>query len=422
MSPRTSAWLAWSLSAAFVLLSVPLYWSTSPSAVLLSVPQIVAVLTLAALVLAFSSVGALIVARRPGNRIGWILCAAGLTIGATTLASGYAVFSLAGPSRLPGTEWAAWIAYWIWVPGVGPAMTFGLLLFPDGRLPSRRWRVVGWLSMVALATLAFGSAFTPGPLSDYPEVNNPLGLAPLEGSVLEDGGVGWVLLPASVVISAVSIAVRYRRATGEQRQQIKWFVFAGVLIAVGWAASLVAQDATSDSGGLLVVVSLLLGITSLLGIPVAVGIAILRHRLYDIDLIINRTLVYGALTAMLALVYLGGVVLLQQAFRALTGHESQLAVVASTLTIAALFNPLRRRIQSFIDRRFYRRKYDAAKTLEAFSARLREEPDLDRLGKDLGDVVTETLQPEHVSLLLRPDTEPRDNMKKRAPIREAGHD
>jgi hypothetical protein len=170
--------------------------------------------------------------------------------------------------------------------------------------------------MVALATLAFGSAFTPGPLSDYPEVNNPLGLAPLEGSVLEDGGVGWVLLPASVVISAVSIAVRYRRATGEQRQQIKWFVFAGVLIAVGWAASLVAQDATSDSGGLLVVVSLLLGITSLLGIPVAVGIAILRHRLYDIDLIINRTLVYGALTAMLALVYLGGVVLLQQAFRA----------------------------------------------------------------------------------------------------------
>src|SRR5215204_6150750 len=402
MSPRISArlaWSVWALSVALAILSVPLYWSPSPSAVLLGVPQIVAVLALAALVLAFSTVGALIVARRPGNAIGWILCAAGLTIGATTLASGYAVFSLAGPSRLPGTEWAAWFAYWIWVPGVGPAMTFGLLLFPDGRLPSRRWRVVGWLAVVALATLAFGSAFTPGPLSDYPEVNNPLGLALLNGSVLEDGGVGWVLLPASVVISAVSIAVRYRRATGEERQQIKWFVFASVLLAVGWSA----QNVTSGSGELQVTFSYLLGITSLLGIPVAVGIAIHRHRLYDIDHIINRTLVYGALTAMLALVYLGGVVLLQQAFRGLTGQESQLAIVASTLAIAALFNPLRGRIQTFIDRRFYRRKYDARKTLEAFSNKLREETDLEALNNDLVGMVRETMQPAHVSLWLRRD-------------------
>jgi len=402
MSPRISArlaWSVWALSVALAILSVPLYWSPSPSAVLLGVPQIVAVLALAALVLAFSTVGALIVARRPGNAIGWILCAAGLTIGATTLASGYAVFSLAGPSRLPGTEWAAWFAYWIWVPGVGPAMTFGLLLFPDGRLPSRRWRVVGWLAVVALATLAFGSAFTPGPLSDYPEVTNPLGLALLKESVLEDGGVGWVLLPASVVISAVSIAVRYRRATGEERQQIKWFVFASVLLAVGWSA----QNVTSGSGELQVTFSYLLGITSLLGIPVAVGIAILRHRLYDIDHIINRTLVYGALTAMLALVYLGGVVLLQQAFRGLTGQESQLAIVASTLAIAALFNPLRGRIQTFIDRRFYRRKYDARKTLEAFSNKLREETDLDALNNEMVGVVRETMQPAHISLWLRPE-------------------
>ena len=402
MSPRISArlaWSVWALSVALAILSVPLYWSPSPSAVLLGVPQIVAVLALAALVLAFSTVGALIVARRPGNAIGWILCAAGLTIGATTLASGYAVFSLAGPSRLPGTEWAAWFAYWIWVPGVGPAMTFGLLLFPDGRLPSRRWRVVGWLAVLALATLAFGSAFTPGPLSDYPEVTNPLGLALLKESVLEDGGVGWVLLPASVVISAVSIAVRYRRATGEERQQIKWFVFASVLLAVGWSA----QNVTSGSGELQVTFSYLLGITSLLGIPVAVGIAILRHRLYDIDHIINRTLVYGALTAMLALVYLGGVVLLQQAFRGLTGQESQLAIVASTLAIAALFNPLRGRIQTFIDRRFYRRKYDARKTLEAFSNKLREETDLDALNNEMVGVVRETMQPAHISLWLRPE-------------------
>jgi hypothetical protein len=149
----------------------------------------------------------------------------------------------------------------------------------------------------------------------------------------------------------------------------------------------------------------LLGITSLLGIPVAVGIAILRHRLYDIDHIINRTLVYGSLTALLVLVYLGGVVLLQQAFRALTGQESQVAVVASTLTIAALFNPLRRRIQTFIDRRFYRRKYNARKTLEAFSARLHDETDLGRLGDEMVGVVRETMQPTHVSLWLRSETD-----------------
>ncbi len=411
MRPRTSArlaWSAWALSAAFALLSVPLYWSTSPSAVLLGVPQIVAVVALAALVMAFSTVGALIVARRPANGVGWILCAAGLSIGFTTLASGYAVLSLAASSGLPAMEWAAWFAYWIWIPGVGPAMTFGLLLFPDGRLPSRRWRVVGLLAVIALATLAFGSAFTPGPLSDYPEVNNPLGLAPLEGSVLEDGGVGWVLLSASVVISAVSLVVRYRGATGEERQQIKWLVFAGALVAVGWAASGVAQDAASGSGAL-GALSLLLGITSLLSIPAAVGIAILRHSLYDIDLVINRALVYGALTASLALLYFGGVTATQAVVRTLTDQEQQpqLAIVASTLVIAALFNPLRRRIQTYIDRRFYRRKYDARKTLEAFSSKLREETNLNALSADLVGAVRETMQPAHVSLWLRPDPAPK---------------
>ena len=250
-------------------------------------------------------------------------------------------------------------------------------MFPDGRLPSRRWRVVGWLSVVALVTLACGSAFTPGPLSDYPEIDNPVGLAPLEGSVLEDGGFGWGLL------SAVSIAVRYRGATGEERQQIKWLAFAGVLIAVGWSASWVVQDAPFASGGLLGVVSLLLGVTSLLGIPVAVGIAILRHRLYDIDLVINRTLVYGSLTVLLALVYFGIVTATQTTFQALTGQDQQpqLAIVASTLVIAALFNPLRRHIQAYIDRRFYRRNYDARKTLEAFSSTLRDETDLEALSE-----------------------------------------
>jgi hypothetical protein len=409
MSHRAASWLArsvWALSLVFVLLSVPLYWSTSPSAVLVGVPQIVAVLPLAGLVLAFSTVGALIVARLPGNPIGWILCAAGLSIGFTTLASGYAVFSLAAHDLMPGTEWAAWFAYWIWVPGVGPAMTFGLLLFPDGRPPTRRWRIGGLLAAVSLAALGFGLAFTPGPLPDYPEVDNPVGVAFIEGSALEDGGVGWFLLSACVVICAVSMAVRYRRTTGEQRQQIKWFVFASVLIAGGWAASWAAQDAASGSAGAWGVVSLMLGIGSLLGIPAAVGIAILRHHLYDIDVIINRTLVYGSLTASLVAAYFGGVVGLQYAFRVLTGGESQLAVVASTLAIASLFTPLRRRIQTFIDRQFYRKKYDARKTLEAFTAQLRDETNLEALSNDLVGVVRETMQPSHISLWLRPDVGP----------------
>jgi hypothetical protein len=409
MSHRAASWLArsvWALSLVFVLLCVPLYWSTSPSAVLVGVPQIVAVLPLAGLVLAFSTVGALIVARLPGNPIGWILCAAGLSIGFTTLASGYAVFSLAAHDLMPGTEWAAWFAYWIWVPGVGPAMTFGLLLFPDGQPPTRRWRIGGLLAAVSLAALGFGLAFTPGPLPDYPEVDNPVGVAFIEGSALEDGGVGWFLLSACVVICAVSMAVRYRRTTGEQRQQIKWFVFASVLIAGGWAASWAAQDAASGSAGAWGVVSLMLGIGSLLGIPAAVGIAILRHHLYDIDVIINRTLVYGSLTASLVAAYFGGVVGLQYAFRVLTGGESQLAVVASTLAIAALFTPLRRRIQTFIDRQFYRKKYDARKTLEAFTAQLRDETNLEALSNDLVGVVRETMQPSHISLWLRPDVGP----------------
>ena len=201
--------------------------------------------------------------------------------------------------------------------------------------------------------------------------------------------------------------MRFRRSRGEEREQIKWIAFAASLMAilflVGFGGSLLAQGAAEPLW--LKVLSDAVSL-SYVGVPVAVGFAVLRYRLYDIDVIINRTLVYGALTAMLALVYFGGVATTQTIFRALTGQEQQpqLAIVASTLIIAALFNPLRRRIQAFIDRRFYRRKYDAAKTLAAFSAKLRDETDLDTLRDDLVGVVMETVQPAHVSLWLRPDT------------------
>jgi hypothetical protein len=219
------------------------------------------------------------------------------------------------------------------------------------------------------------------------------------------------LLPVCVLASAVSLVLRYRRSGGEERQQVKWIAFAasfvGLVTLITVASTQMFAPESLDTAGtqplwleLLQDVELL----SLAGVPVAVGFAILRHRLYDIDVVINRTLVYGSLTAMLVAVYYGSVVILQYIFRALSGGESQFAIVASTLAIAALFNPLRRRVQGFVDRRFYRRKYDAAKTLADFGVRLREETDLETLGSDAVRVVQETMQPAHVSLWLRPDS------------------
>src|SRR5215204_2007272 len=221
-----------------------------------------------------------------------------------------------------------------------------------------------------------------------------------------------VLVPLCILVSAISLVLRFLRSEGEQREQIKWLAFAASILGLGFSSYIipsvfVVEDPTGGAGPLWVNLLEDAVTLSFAGIPVAVGIAILRYRLYDIDVIINRALVYGPLTAMLVLCYFGAVVFLQAAFRSLTGQESTLAVVASTLVIAALFNPLRRRIQSFIDRRFYRRKYDARKTLEAFSARLRDKTDLQALNGELAKVVKETMQPTHVSLWLRPEASPK---------------
>jgi hypothetical protein len=204
------------------------------------------------------------------------------------------------------------------------------------------------------------------------------------------------------LISAASLFVRRLRARGVERQQLKWFTYAVAITVSGFILTYTISEAVGSvwlrwAGNVITVVGVL-------GIPISMGIAILRYRLYEIDLLINRTLVYGSLTAMLVGVYVGGIVVLRGLLRTLTGQESQLAIVASTLAVAALFNPLRHRMQAFIDRRFYRSKYDARQTLEAFSAKLRDETDLDALSDDLVGVVRETMQPAHVSLWLRPDT------------------
>jgi hypothetical protein len=340
-------------------------------------------------------VGALLVAKRPANLIGWIMSAIALIVGIFPASETYAAYVMTTrgqPDALAVV--GAWANSWYWLLLFALTFVYLPLLFPDGRLPSRRWLPVavlpgiGTVSVVVLGALA---ETLPGQTFDY-RIDNPIGiegLAPVEelpvfvvlGGLFAVGAVGAV----------ASVAVRFRRSRGIERQQLKWFLYAAAPILIIPVGDYLPGIVDALAFGWV-----------LIGLPVAIGIAVLRYRLFDIDLVINRTLVYGVSTATLAAFYFGGVVVLQTAFRYLTGQGSQLAVVGSTLAIAALFNPLRRRVQDFIDRRFYRRKYDAAKTLEIFSTRLRDETDLDALSNDLVAVARETLQPAYVSLWLRP--------------------
>ena len=350
--------------------------------------------------LAFLTVGALVASRRPENPIGWIFCTIALSNFLWAFGWQYAVYALVtGPGSLPGGRVMAWLGTgWSATLGWGLMATFVPLLFPTGRLPSPRWRPVAWLAAALLVLGMLALAFTPGPVSEEgPPVPNPAGLESIGGALVLVEGLAVPFLMVIMVASVSSVVLRFRRSRGEERQQIKWFAFAIVLLVGSIVLGILANFAPGF--GAFTNALQVLGVSS---VPVAVGIAILRYRLYDIDRIVNRTLVYGVLTVTLVLLYLGGVVGLQYVLRTFTGQESQLAIVASTLVIAALFNPMRRRIQEFIDRRFYRRRYDATRVLAAFGTRLRDEVDLDTLSDDLLAVVRETVQPVRASLWLRP--------------------
>jgi hypothetical protein len=418
MSRRTASWLAWSvaaLSMVMFLASVAFFVLTraaqaeAPSSLVTS--RSIIDLLVSVPFLAFPLMGALIASRRPHNPIGWICLAVGLLWMLLGLFDYYGVYGLANPDTVPFPVVIYALVEWLWLPTVGLLAIYLLLLFPNGRLPSRRWRPLSWLSGAVIVLLGVDSVLAPGELTDLEGVRNPFGL---EGAPwLVDAEIVLLLLFVGCILaSAVSLILRYRHSGGEVRQQIKWIALAGSVVGLLLSTVLgliIVSEVMRGSGdstplwlqGLLFVMLL-----SFTGVPVAIGFAVLKYRLYDIDLLINRTLVYGSLTVSLAVVYFGGVTVTQAIFRALTGQEEQpqLAVVGSTLVIAALFNPLRRGIQSFIDRRFYRKKYDAAKTLEAFSAKLRDETDLEALNGELVRVVRETMQPVHVSLWLRPDS------------------
>jgi hypothetical protein len=402
MSRRAASYLAWSLCTLCVALAM-----ASLILGLLNGRTLVEIfiawsITFATLIVSFSVIGALIASHRPENPIGWIFLAVGCCYGLLSAGDEYAIYALlTNPGALALGAEASWLGQWIWAPGLGLILVFLPLLFPEGHPPSPRWRPVGWLGGLSIVLAVVSSTIVL-----WPE----RGPALVTGDESPSHVLDVVLLFAAVPMlfvaglgAVISLLVRFRRAREEERQQIKWFASAAALTLI-WII-VFGQSTLRGLPEAMVALSSLLVIPS---IPIATGVAILRYRLYDIDVIINRTLVYGSLTVILVGLYFGGIVVLQRVFVLLTGERSTLAVVTSTLLIAALFNPLRRRIQGFIDRRFYRRKYDAAKTLEAFSAKLRDETDLDALSGDLVGVVRETMQPAHVSLWLRPDAAPRD--------------
>jgi hypothetical protein len=371
---------------------------------------------LAIIAVSFSVVGALIASQRPENPIGWIFLAEGFCYGLLSAGDQYAVYALlTNPGALPLGAEASWLGQWVWAPGLGLILVFLPLLFPDGHPPSHRWRPVAWLG-----GLSIGLTVVSSTILLWPERGPALVTGDESPSHVLHVLIDFIAVPMLFVAgvgAVISLFVRFRRARGDERQQIKWFASAAALSLV-WII-VFGQASLHGLPGVIVALS---GLLVLPSIPIATGIAILRYRLYDIDILINRTLVYGSLTVMLALIYFGGVATTQAIFRALTGQEQQpqLAVVVSTLAIAALFMPLRRRIQSFIDSRFYRRKYDARKTLEAFSAKLRDETDINTLSDELVGVVRQTMQPKHVSVWLHPDPALKDK-KNRATIRESGH-
>jgi hypothetical protein len=357
---------------------------------------------------AFAVVGALLVAKRSTNLIGWIMAAIAFMVAIFNAGGAYATYVMVTrgqPDALAVV--GAWTANCYWFVMLALALFYLPMLFPDGRLLSRRWLPVAVVAGIAASGFVLPRAFMDTlPLNEAPgyEIDNPIGIEGV-GSV-ENLPIFGVLLNGLLVIAfvgtAASVVVRFRRSRGVERLQMKWFVYVSVVFVGGSILTSVIGVATGLRW--LEQFSFVLSMVALVGLPIAVGIAILRYRLYDIDVVINRTLVYGLLTLLLALMYFGGIVLLQRVFVLLTGQQSTLAVVASTLLIAALFNPLRGCIQAFIDRAFYRRKYDARKTLETFSERLRDETDLEALNSEVVGVVRETIQPAHVSVWLRPET------------------
>jgi hypothetical protein len=346
----------------------------------------------------FGTLGALIVATRR-NLVGWLLLAGGVLSGIQCFCEEYAVYGVvARPGSLPAATILGWINSWIWVIIVALVAIFVPLLFPTGHFLSPRWRVAGVASVGMTLYLGGALMFQEGPLNNAPFVVNPFGVFGFKVIDASTGTpsapfiIGYGGLVICATAAAASVVARFRAARGIERQQMKTLAFGGFVLALGAAAGGGLQE-QGKFGQLFFIATLQV-------VPIAVAVAVLRYRLYDIDVLINRALVYGATTAAIAVAFFAGIVILQTALRPITGG-SELAVAASTLVCFALFQPVRRRMQSTVDRRFYRGRYDASRTLDAFASRLTGEVDLDAVGAELAEAVADTMRPTHVSLWLR---------------------
>jgi hypothetical protein len=400
-SARRLAWGAFLLWVLFVFVSLALAFATEPPP---GTTEGGSDLGFALIAASFPIVAMLVLARQPRNTIGWILMVIGLAWFFPF--ESYGQFALS--RGLPGGALFLALSEPTWAPPIGLMGTVLLLRFPSGRLSSPLWKKVEWLAVIAISVTVVAIVFTPGDFEylGYPNLANPLGIDALE-PVLKALQVFILVIPITIAASTVSLIMRFRRSTGIERLQMKWLTSAAAIVALIYLVAMLLS-LNSDWGGATTPSWMLFlqnaSFASFALIPIAIGFAVLRYRLYDIDLVINRTLVYGLLTALLVSVYVVLAVGLGTAVRSVAEQENNsIVIAASTLAVAALFGPARRRIQGFIDRRFYRRKYDAARTLEAFSARLREQVDLDSLAGELVGVVRETMQPAHVSLWLRRD-------------------
>jgi hypothetical protein len=349
-------------------------------------------LVLTVALFSFPVVGTVLVRRYPENSIGWLFCATGPLFGLMLFSSMYTENHILAEGETGGfADFTLWVGIWTGPIAYSLVTAFLMLLFPTGRLLSRRWRPVALLASGSVALVVLGSVFRRE-LDDYPQLVNPYGIAGTFGDILDAAtGIGWILFSISVLLAGVSLIARFRQSRGVERQQIKWMALTASFLLIAQVSWFISEELGSLLTGL-----------AFMAIPIAVCVAILRYRLYDIDLIINRTLVYGLLTAVLGFIYIAGVVGVGGLVRGMTGQEgNSLVVAASTLAVAGLFRPARTRIQAFIDRRFDRSRYDAQQTIVDFSAKMREQIDLDSLTSEMTTVIRDTVQPTHVSLWLR---------------------
>ena len=390
MTSKLQARTAWAVTLVTVVLLALSRALQPPQAWRWTLDFITAALGNALIILACAGVGLLIVSRRPGNVIGWIYALVAFVFAAGEVAGSYTSRSL------PGRMWAALLPNLAWIVAIPLGATLLLLLYPTGRPPSPRWRPVLWAAVVATVLAVVAWALAPGPTEYLPGVDNPLGVEQA-GRVLDlIAQAAFVVLVAALFAAAGSLIARWRHARGVERQQLKWLAYAAAMLVV---VTLVTDFLPRGLYGVVATAMTLL-------FPLATGIAVVRYRLYDIDRLINRTLVYGLLTALLGGVYAATVLVLGQVFGGVGKDPPSWAVAGATLAVAALFQPARRRIQRAVDRRFNRRKYNAVKTVEVFSARLRDEVDLDTLSAEVLAVVDQTMQPTMASLWIRQSAKP----------------